>query len=304
METKHQTGWEDLVARAPISAPAPVETGPAEVSRAASTAPELNPSYLTHELRAPLTSIRSALLLLQEKLEGKLDSDDLQLILVAVKNSDRLGGLINDIMAYSKIRSGKLPMSAEAVYPRALVQEAADSMKAWAVSKGVKLLRAAEEEPLPRVKADPQRIQQILANLISNAIKFTRPGGRIEIATKLGRHEHAGTVVFSVKDTGCGISPEDRDRIFTAFEQSSLGTKVSDGTGLGLTLAKAMVELHGGRIWVESWKGLGSTFRFTIPIAKEDLAKPIKIYPKPVEYHGLLVNLFRRLNSIVALLPI
>lgn len=296
-----QQQWEDMVLRGPEAAKAPAAPARPE----AAPQPEINASYLTHELRAPLTSVRSALLLLQEKLDGKLSDDEAQLLLLALKNSDRLGGLISDIMSYSKIRSGKLSMHPQSVYPRLLVQEAIDGMKAWSLSKGVKLLRSPEEEPLPRVSADPQRVHQILTNLISNAIKFTNPGGRIEVTTKIGRHEHAGTIVFSVKDTGCGIDPEERDTIFQAFEQSSKGgPKMSQGTGLGLTLAKAMVELQGGRIWVESWKGLGSTFRFTLPIAAHDMAKPVRVYPKPTEYHGILVRAFRRLNAFITLLPI
>lgn len=278
--------WEDLVAREPSERPE-----------------RLDPSYLTHELRAPLTSIRSALLLLQERLEARLDADDAHVLGLAVKNSERLNGLIDDIMDFARLRSGKLPLRPEPVYPRSLLQEAADGLKSWAVSKGIRLLREADPEPLPRVRADPRRTLQVLTNLVSNALKFTRPGGRVILTARPGRGEHAGTVVFSVKDTGCGIPPQARESIFRAFEQSATGEKLSEGAGLGLTLAKAMVELQGGRIWVESWQGLGSTFRFTVPISPEDLARPVEVYPRPIEYHGLLVSLFQRLNAWLAVLP-
>jgi signal transduction histidine kinase len=97
-----------------------------------------------------------------------------------------------------------------------------------------------------------------------------------------------------------GIPADHLETIFDTFNQSVSNGKQSDGTGLGLTLARSMVQLHGGRIWAESWKGLGATFCFTIPIAAEDMAEPIEIYAKPVEYHGLLVDAFRKLNAFVA----
>ena len=92
---------------------------------------------------------------------------------------------------------------------------------------------------------------------------------------------------------------KDLEKIFRCFEQSALGSKTSHGTGLGLTLSRAMVELQGGRIWAESWKGLGASFFFTVPILRNDMARPVEAYPKPVEYHGLLVSVFRRMNSFV-----
>lgn len=256
-------------------------------------------SYMTHELRAPLTSVHSALNLLEDQLRDRLQPDEKQLLAIALKNTDRLAGLITDILDFSKIQAGKMTVERQPLDPGALLQEAVDSLQAWAITRGVRLLRRAEG-PLPRVRGDAKRIVQVLTNLISNAIKFTPAGGRVEVFAGLGRMEHSGTIVFSVKDTGPGVAPEDRGRLFHCFEQSALGTKVSGGTGLGLTLAKSMVELQGGRIWVESWKGLGATFRFTIPIVDEDLSEPVELYPKPAEYHGLLVGAFRRLNAVLA----
>ncbi|MCX5789295.1 MAG: HAMP domain-containing sensor histidine kinase [Elusimicrobia bacterium] len=239
-------------------------------------------SYMTHELRAPLTSVHSALNLLEDQLRDRLQPDEKQLLAIALKNTDRLAGLITDILDFSKIQAGKMTVERQPLDPGALLQEAVDSLQAWAITRGVRLLRRAEG-PLPRVRGDAKRIVQVLTNLISNAIKFTPAGGRVEVFAGLGRMEHSGTIVFSVKDTGPGVAPEDRGRLFHC-----------------LTLAKSMVELQGGRIWVESWKGLGATFRFTIPIVDEDLSEPVELYPKPAEYHGLLVGAFRRLNAVLA----
>jgi signal transduction histidine kinase len=257
-------------------------------------------SYLTHELRAPLTSIRSALTLLQENLTETLAPDQNRLLVLAIKNSERLSSLINDILDYHKVQSGKMRLELHPASPRSLIQEATDSMSAWAISKRIKLLRMPEDEPLPRVLADSRRAIQVLINLLSNALKFTPSGGRVEVSAALGQDEHAGTVIFSVKDTGCGIASKDLQRVFHCFEQSAIGSKTGDGTGLGLTLSQAMVELQGGRIWAESWQGAGAVFRFTIPITPEDMTRPFEAYPRPTQYHGLLVGALHRFNAFIA----
>lgn len=266
---------------------------------AASTEPMVA-SYLTHELRAPLTSIVSALMLLKEHLGAALKPEQNQILELALKNGDRLGMLINDILDYNKLQAGHMQLEAHATPARKLIREAVDSLNAWAVTKGVKLLRIPAEELLPRVQADAHRIVQVLTNLISNAIKFTPTGGKIEVSAAIGRGAHEGTVVFTVKDSGCGIPDKDLERIFRCFEQSAAGEKTGQGTGLGLTIAKSMVELHGGRIWAESWRGLGSAFHFTIPIAPQDMHRKIAIYPAPVQYHGIFVDWFRRIGAFIA----
>lgn len=281
-------GWEDLVDR---SAPQP--TAPTESQLG---------SYMTHELRAPLTSVRSAIGILAMNLEGRLTPEEAETLRLAARNAERLGGLIDDVMDFTKSRAGKIETSCEALVPEVLLDEAVESLRSWAVAKGVRLGRAQSEEPLPRVWGDRRRTVQVLTNLLSNAIKFTPPGGRVELSARLGRHQHHGTVQFRVKDTGPGIPAKDLEKIFRCFEQSALGLKASSGTGLGLTLAKTMVELMGGRIWAESWPGLGATLCFTLPLVAPCAAKPIDAYPKPIELSGLLVNLAKRLNTVVAAL--
>ena len=289
--------WEDLVIRqpeqptpAPIPAPAPVK------------APEqIQASYLTHELRAPVTAIRLGLEILQEQVTNKLEGDEKQMLSLAIKNTARLEGLINDIMDYSKIVAGKMTVTREPCEARALIGDAVDAMQAMALSKGVKLAKEIDEG-LPRVSAEAGRVVQVLTNLISNAIKFSPARGTVTVSVRAGRNEHAGTLVFRVKDMGCGIRAEDIEKVFEMFVQTAAtGQKKSGGTGLGLTLARAMVELHGGRIWAESWKGAGASFYFTIPVAAEDMIRRIEAYPKPLEYHGLLVNVYRRLNAFIAM---
>ena len=296
--------FEDLVERAAPTprAPAPVQPQPQAPKTLAQELDRKIASYMTHELRAPLTSVRSALGILQMQLEQTLDPEQRQILGMALRNADRLNGLIDDIMDFSKVRAGKMNVDSRPADPRDLIQEAIDSLRSWSVAKGVRLVRTGADEPLPRVHADRKRTIQVLINLLSNAIKFTPTGGKVEISASLGKFEHLGTVVFKVKDSGPGIPHQDLERIFRCFEQSALGTKTSEGTGLGLTLAKAMVELQGGRIWAESWTGLGASFLFTLPILTGDTDKSPAVYPKPVDYHGLLVSMFRRLNSVVAAL--
>jgi len=282
--------WEDLVARQPEPVPAAPAPAPDKIQA----------SYLTHELRAPVTAIRLGLEVLQEQVLRKLEADEKQMLSLAIKNTARLEGLINDIMDYSKIVAGKMAVNRELCEARTLVSDAVDAMQAMALAKGVKLIKDIEEG-LPRVSAETRRVVQVLTNLISNAIKFSPAQGAVTVSVKSGRYEHAGTLVFRVKDMGCGIPAQDLEKVFDMFVQSaSSSKKQTTGTGLGLTLARSMVELHGGRIWAESWKGAGASFYFTIPVAAEDMARKFDPYPKPLEYHGLLVSIYRRLNAFLA----
>jgi signal transduction histidine kinase len=122
-------------------------------------------------------------------------------------------------------------------------------------------LQTSIDERLGEVRADERKIRQVVLNLLSNAIKFTPEGGRIDVAAV----PKDGSVAISVSDTGIGIAPEDQEKVFEEFRQVGTAAKKVEGTGLGLTLCRKFVELHGGRVWVESQVGKGSTFTFTIP---------------------------------------
>jgi signal transduction histidine kinase len=302
MDTKQaQPVWEDMVIReAPASAPAPAPK-PAASRPARKPEPKVQAAYLAHELRAPVTSIRLGLEILSEQIEGRLEADEKQMLALAVRNTQRLEGLVNDIMDYSKIAAGKMAIAKEPCEARALIDDAADSMRAAAVAKGVKLVK--DVSPLlPRVAAEDRRVVQVLINLLSNAIKHTPTRGTVTLTAAEGRYEHQGTILFKVKDNGCGIAQEQLEKVFGLFEQASTSrVRLAEGTGLGLTLARAMVELHGGRIWAESWKGCGATFCFTIPIAPIDMVRPIAVYAEPLEFSGLLADFSRRFNAVLAL---
>ena len=277
--------WEDL----------------AEQQVPAADCEQIQASYLTHELRAPVTAIRLGLEMLEEAVQGKLGGTERQLLAGAIKNTSRLSALINDIMDYSKFVAGKMTVAQEPCEARALVNEAVDEMQTLALAKGVKLVKQVEEG-LPRVSAEARRVVQVLTNLLSNAVKFTPARGAVTVSVKSARNEHAGTLVFRVKDTGCGIAVADLEKVFDMFAQCAPSeARQSCGTGLGLALARAMVELHGGRIWAESWRGMGASFYFTIPIAAEDMVRKIEAYPQPVQYHGLFVDIMRRVNAVLAM---
>lgn len=299
-----QPQWEDLVIReAPAFELAPGKPCPKPQVPANPRRPDskVQAAYLAHELRAPVTSIRLGLEILSEQIETRLQGDEKQMLSLAIRNTMRLEGLVNDIMDYSKIAAGKLAIVKEPCDARTLVDDAADSLRAMATAKGVKI--AKDYAPLlPRCAAESRRVVQVLMNLISNAIKFTPARGQVTITVAEGKYEHAGTLLFKVKDTGCGIAHDELEKIFGMFEQVSGGAqRQAAGTGLGLTLARAMVELHGGRIWAESWKGSGSTFCFTIPIAPVDMVRPVEVYAEPLQLHGLLLDVARRFNSFLAL---
>lgn len=299
--SENQAQWEDLVIREAPSAPAAV---PAPPAAKAPVRPALRPqqhqvqaAYLAHELRAPVTSIRLGLEGLADAAVDRLQADERQMLEIAIRNTLRLESLVNDIMDYSKLAAGRMTVAKEPCDARALLDEAADAMRAAAVSRGVRI--AKDVAPgLPRCSAEGRRVVQVLINLLSNAIKHTPARGTVTVSAAPGAREHAGTILFRVKDTGPGLAAADLERVFGMFEQAGGTLKKTEGTGLGLTLARAMVELHGGRIWAESWKGVGATFCFTIPA---ETARPVDVYPEPLQVHGLIAQFGRRLNAVLAL---
>ncbi|NNN04719.1 MAG: HAMP domain-containing histidine kinase [Elusimicrobia bacterium] len=299
-----QPTWEDLVIRpapsAPVAAPAPARPAVAVPAALRPRQRQVQAAYLAHELRAPVTSIRLGLEGLSEGAVDRLTDDERQMLDIAIRNTLRLEGLVNDIMDYSKLAAGRMEVAKEPCDARALVDEAVDAMRAAATARGVRLVRDAAPG-LPRCSAESRRVVQVLVNLLSNAIKHSPQRGVVSVSVREGTREHAGTLLFRVKDTGPGIDAADLERVFGLFEQAGGTVKKSEGTGLGLTLSRAMVELHGGRIWAESWKGCGATFCFTIPVAASDLSRPVDVYAEPLQVHGLVAEFARRFNAVLAL---
>jgi signal transduction histidine kinase len=215
---------------------------------------------MSHELRTPLNAILGFSQVLKKNLFGELNEKQEEYVEDILSSGNHLLSLINDVLDLSKVEAGQIELEVAPFSLREAVERGVVMIRERASKSGVAV--AAEVEPAAHVvTADERRIRQILFNLLSNAVKFTPAGGRIEVhAARVD-----GEIQVAVADTGSGIAAEDRDRIFEEFQQTDAGAKQQEGTGLGLALSKRLVELHGGRIWVESELGVGSRFVFTLP---------------------------------------
>jgi signal transduction histidine kinase len=229
-------------------------------------------SVASHELRTPLAAIKNAVQLVLKGTAGKINENQEKFLSMAERNINRLTNILNDLLNLSRIESGKIELKFENIELKGIIELTASSLRPHAEAKSIKIELEIDEQ-LPEVYGDPEKIEQILTNLIGNAIKFTPEGGRILITAKPLAHDgkggHGDRIAVSVKDTGIGIPPEHLDAIFEKFHQveSSLQRSVS-GTGLGLAITKGLVEAHQGKIWVESEVGKGSTFTFTLYISE------------------------------------
>jgi len=216
---------------------------------------------MSHELRTPMNSIINFSALILENVYGDIPDDLRDAVEEIDTNSDHLLQLINDILDLSKVEAGSMELQLSECVPEACIDIAVAAMENQVTGKGLSLHSDVESD-LPILQADERRLtQQVLVNLLRNAVKFTTEG---EI--RVGARREDGYVLFWVSDTGVGIPEEEQERIFETFHQvdGSL-TRQVEGTGLGLAIARQFVELHGGRIWVASKVGRGSTFFFTIP---------------------------------------
>jgi len=218
-------------------------------------------STVSHQLKTPLTSVRMALHLLLEEKVGPLTEKQAELLVAAREEAERLDRILEELLDIGRIASGKAPMELRPVPPRAMVSDAVEQYRNAARDGGVSLAIALPEN-LPRVWVDPGRIAHVFANLLSNALKYTLPGGTISVSAK----EEGEFVRVRVSDTGVGIPERYLPRIFEQFfrvPEQGPGT----GVGLGLAIVKDIVEAHGGTVGVESREGMGSTFHFTLRIA-------------------------------------
>jgi len=215
---------------------------------------------MSHELRTPLNAIIGFSQVMRQRFFGDINEKQEEYLDDILSSGNHLLALINDVLDLSKVEAGQVDLEVSAFSLREALERGVVMVRERATRSGVGL--SLELAPgVDIIEGDERRIRQVVFNLLSNAVKFTPPGGSIAIESARVN----GEVQVSVTDTGPGIAPDDQERIFEEFQQTDAGVEQREGTGLGLALSRRLVELHGGRIWVESELGHGSRFVFTLP---------------------------------------
>jgi signal transduction histidine kinase len=218
---------------------------------------------MSHELRTPLNAIIGFSEVLSEGMFGEINEKQTEYLKDILESGRHLLSLINDILDLSKIEAGRMELEETGFDLPQAIDNAVTLVRERAHRRGISLHTGVDGR-LGEIRADERKVKQVLLNLLSNALKFTPEGGRVEV--------RAGVVdnmtEISVIDTGVGIAPQDQEAVFEEFRQVGTADKKVEGTGLGLALSRKFIELHGGRIWVTSEVGNGSTFTFTLPFQR------------------------------------
>jgi signal transduction histidine kinase len=216
---------------------------------------------MSHELRTPLNAIIGFSEVLGERMFGELNEKQDEYLKDIHASGQHLLSLINDILDLSKIEAGRMELELADFHLPQAIENALVLVRERALRRGITLEQSIDPH-VGEVQGDERKVKQVLLNLLSNAIKFTPEGGRVEVRARVADN----MAELSVMDTGVGIAAEDQQAVFEEFRQVGVAEKKAEGTGLGLALARKFIELHGGRIWVESQVGAGSTFTFTLPV--------------------------------------
>lgn len=243
-------------------------------------------SVVSHELRTPLTSIKGYTDLLLSGAAGDTSELQREFLGIIQGSTTRLSNLINDILDISRIESGRIDIKHEPIDYRKIVADAMRLMHAHADEKQI-VMDASLPETMPLVSGDADKVTQVVTNLISNALKYTPHGGWIKVLLEVTGD---ASVTTCIADSGIGIGPEDQKRLFQKFFRAdNTSTREAGGTGLGLVIAKSIVELLGGAIWVESEVGRGSKFFFTLPLSVGDDVPPPEAFALPERGIGLVM---------------
>jgi GAF domain-containing protein len=219
---------------------------------------------MSHELRTPLNAIIGFSEVLTERMFGELNDKQEEYLKDIHASGQHLLSLINDILDLSKIEAGRMELELKDFDLPQAIGNAVTLVRERAGRRGIALHQAVDQR-LGQIRGDERKVKQVVLNLLSNALKFTPEGGRVDVQATVVD----GMAEVSVTDTGVGIAPEDQEAVFEEFRQVGTADKKVEGTGLGLTLSRKFIELHGGRIWVQSEVGRGSTFTFTLPFTMD-----------------------------------
>jgi len=244
-------------------------------------------SHVSHELRSPLTCIHQFVSILLDSIAGPLNSEQREYLETALKSANQLRTMINDLLEAATIEAGKLKLELKCVLLDDLVKQAVEMLHASAAAKEITLEYEVPMDPL-FVHADPHRVLQVLLNLLENALKFTPTNGVVTV------HSHQtdpAFVLISVKDTGCGITAQAQPLVFERlYQEENTGDAGRKGLGLGLSICKDLVTRQGGKIWLESSLGRGTTFFFTLPVfSLSKLLTPILVQNRVVQNRVSLV---------------
>jgi signal transduction histidine kinase len=233
-------------------------------------------SMTSHELRTPITPLKVQLQMLYKQYYGKLTIRQRETLMNILKNTERLNKIIEDFLEISRIESARLKFSFKKTDIRETVYETINLMEGFAKEKNIQF--NTKFGKLPIINADPDRVSQVLKNIIHNAIKFSPNNGKIEISAQLRNY----SIQFIIKDYGKGMSPKEQIHVFEPFYQvEDVDSKKYGGSGLGLSICRGIVEAQKGKIWIQSAEGKGSTFYFTIPIKPIEKIQPIKVLFSP-----------------------
>ena len=217
---------------------------------------------MSHELRTPLNAIIGFSEVLFERMFGEINDKQAEYLADILESGRHLLSLINDILDLSKIEAGRMELDRSDFNLPGAIENTLTLVRERAHRRGIALERMLDPR-LSTIHADERKVKQVLLNLLTNALKFTPEGGRIEVRAGV----QGSFAEISVTDTGVGIAPEDQQTVFEEFRQVGIAAKKVEGTGLGLAISRKFVELHGGKIWVTSQVGVGSTFAFTLPLS-------------------------------------
>ena len=222
-------------------------------------------SNISHDLRTPLTAIVTHAEMLRDGMLGEVNDAQRKSVDGIIAGGRQVLNMVNEILTYAKGAANQLDLVISEFTLDDLIEQLRILNTSLLTRKDLDF-SATVESRMPQLRADRQKIAHILGNLLGNAMAYTPPGGRIWVKGRMGVHEHTPELVIEVGDTGVGIAPEHHELIFREFAQvDSSPSRAHHGTGLGLTIARQLVEVHGGRIWLESEPGRGSRFFFSLP---------------------------------------